>query len=153
MSLTEVRIEPGAAIPLAVIRRQVTRGELSRAVVDGCGAVWQFLRTHNLRGGRNVALYLDGSIRLEVGVEFDGALPPSGEVVASTTPAGEVVSVTHFGSYGGLGAAHAAITQWCREHGRTLAGPSWELYGHWDAAWNDDPSKIRTDVCYLVIPG
>ena len=38
------------------------------------------------------------------------------------------------------------------QHGRhrTAAGPNWEVYGHWLAAWNDDPSQIRTDVFYLL---
>ncbi|MDB5328046.1 MAG: Bacterial transcription activator, effector binding domain, partial [Phycisphaerales bacterium] len=35
-------------------------------------------------------------------------------------------------------------------HGHAMAGPNWELYGHWDQSWNDDPSKIRTDVYYLL---
>ena len=31
-----------------------------------------------------------------------------------------------------------------------LAGPNWEIYGHWVDEWNRDPSKIRTDVFYLI---
>jgi hypothetical protein len=32
-----------------------------------------------------------------------------------------------------------------------LAGPNWEVYGHWKDEWNSDPSKICTDVFYLVV--
>jgi hypothetical protein len=32
-----------------------------------------------------------------------------------------------------------------------LAGPNWEVYGHWQDEWNSDPSKIRTDVFYLLV--
>jgi hypothetical protein len=32
----------------------------------------------------------------------------------------------------------------------TLAGPQWEIYGHWLPEWNKDPSQIRTDVYYLL---
>jgi hypothetical protein len=31
-----------------------------------------------------------------------------------------------------------------------LAGPNWEIYGHWQNEWNKDPSQIRTDVYYLL---
>jgi effector-binding domain-containing protein len=71
-------------------------------------------------------------------------------VVGSVTPAGEVATVAHFGPYGGLGDAHRAIRDWCAANHRTLAGPNWEVYGHWVPEWNDDPSKIRTDVYYLL---
>jgi effector-binding domain-containing protein len=61
-----------------------------------------------------------------------------------------VASATHFGPYGGLGAAHEAIRQWSVTNSRALAGPNWEIYGHWQPEWNDDPSRIRTDVYYLL---
>ena len=34
--------------------------------------------------------------------------------------------------------------------GRALAGPNWEIYGHWQEDWNEDPAKIRTEVFYLL---
>jgi effector-binding domain-containing protein len=95
-------------------------------------------------------VYWDGSIRLEVGVELQGLFVDDGEVVRSATPAGTVASITHYGPYDGLGAAHDAIQHWCTVNGRELAGPSWEVYGHWEREWNDDPSRIRTDVHYLL---
>jgi hypothetical protein len=33
-----------------------------------------------------------------------------------------------------------------------LAGPNWEIYGHWIDEWNSDPTKICTDVFYLIGP-
>jgi len=71
-------------------------------------------------------------------------------VVRSGTPAGTVASVVHMGPYGGLGAAHEAIRRWSAETNQRLAGPKWEIYGHWQQAWDADPSQIRTDVCYLI---
>jgi effector-binding domain-containing protein len=96
--------------------------------------------------------YLDGSIRIEVGVELLGPFVEDGNVVRSATPAGSIASTTHFDPYGGLGAAHDAVRQWewCTANNRRLAGPNWEIYGHWLPEWNADPSQIRTDVCYLL---
>ena len=59
----------------------------------------------------------------------------------------------HFGPYNRLGEAHQAIRDWCANHGYSLAGPNWEIYGHWLDAWNADPGQIRTDVFYLLSPG
>jgi hypothetical protein len=100
--------------------------------------------------GRHIGIYWDDTIRLEVGVELQGAFTEQDGVVRSETPAGLLVSTTHFGPYVGLGAAHDAIRHWCETNQHRLAGPSWEIYGHWLPGWNDDPSKIRTDVFHLL---
>ena len=51
------------------------------------------------------------------------------------------------------GEAHAAsrvrrIAAWCRANDRLRAGPSWEVYGHWNA----DPAQLRTEIYYLLKP-
>jgi effector-binding domain-containing protein len=149
----DVRLEQLAARPLAVVRRRASSAELSKVVPDACGTVWAALRAQQISGaGRHVAVYLDGQINLEVGVELDAPFARAGEVVASATPAGAVATTVHLGPYGRLGEAHRAICDWCAGHGHALAGPNWEIYGHWVDAWNTDPSKIRTDVFYLLQP-
>jgi effector-binding domain-containing protein len=134
------------------MRRRVKAVELPRVVPEGCGIVWNVVRAQKARGGRHVAVYLDGSIRLEVGVELDGPFTEQGDVVRSATPGGVVATVTHFGPYGTLGEAHAAIRDWCLANHKRLTGPSWEIYGHWRDEWRVDPSRIRTDVYYQVEP-
>jgi effector-binding domain-containing protein len=145
-----VELQRLGSVPVAVIRRQARPSDLARIVPECCGLVWEAVRAQKVKAGRHVAIYWDGSIRLEVGVELHGSFIDSGDVVCSATPAGSVASATHFGPYGGLGAAHDAVRTWCREHNHQLAGPSWEIYGHWQPEWNDDPSRIRTDVFYLL---
>jgi hypothetical protein len=54
--------------PLAVIRRQASASELARVVPECCGLVWAAVRAQQVQAGRHVAIYWDGSIRLEVGV-------------------------------------------------------------------------------------
>jgi effector-binding domain-containing protein len=150
MTNYHVQIQPIDSIPLAVIRRQASAAELSRVVPECCGLVWNALRAQQARGGRHVAIYWDGAIRLEVGVEVEGAFVEQGEIVRSATPGGAVAWATHLGPYGRLGAAHDAVRQWCRASHHRLAGPNWEIYGHWQAAWDADPSQIRTDVFYQI---
>jgi effector-binding domain-containing protein len=148
----DVRLEHVTdARPTAVVRRRATVQELSRVVPEACGLVWGVLRSQGVVGaGRHVALYLDGEMNVEVGVELETPFAGFGEVVGSALPAGAVATAVHFGPYGGLGAAHRAIRDWCAANGHALAGPSWEVYGHWVDEWNADPSRIRTDVFYLL---
>ena len=145
-----VRVERLDSIPLAVIRRQARPSDLARLVPECCGLVWNAVRAQQTKAGRHVAIYWDGSIRLEVGVELLGPFTDQGEVVRSATPVGDVASIAHFGPYVGLGAAHDAVRTWCVANNRPLAGPNWEIYGHWQDDWNSDATRIRTDVCYLL---
>ena len=139
-----VRVEP---CPIAVVSRSAKLGELSRVVPEACGTVWNFLRAAGVKGaGRHVAVYLDGVVNLEVGVELAGSFESNGSVFASTTPGGWVATMAHLGPYDRLGEAHKAIHARCAHNGRKLAGPSWEIYGH----WTDDPAELRTDVFYLL---
>ena len=147
----DVRLENIVGRPTAVVRRRASRQQLSRVVPEACGLVWGVVRAQQIKGaGRHVALYLDCQVNLEVGVELEAPFPGHGEVVASALPSGTVATAVHFGPYGGLHAAHQAVRDWCANHGHILAGPNWEIYGHWEDAWNTDPSKIRTDVFYLL---
>jgi effector-binding domain-containing protein len=147
----DVRLEQLSSRPLAVVRRRASVQELARVVPDACGVVWNVIRAQQVPGaGRHVALYWDDKINLEVGVELDAPFAGHGEVVGSATPAGAVATAAHFGPYDRLGEAHQAVRRWCADHGYTLAGPGWEIYGHWQDEWNNDPDKIRTDVFYLV---
>jgi effector-binding domain-containing protein len=147
-----VRLEQLGSRPLAVVRRRARLQKLSKVVPDACGTVWGIVRAQRIPGaGRHVAVYLDGQINLEVGVELDAPFAGHGEVVGSATPAGLVATTTHYGPYGQLHGAHGAIHSWCQNNGYTLAGPNWEIYGHWKDEWNSDPTKICTDVFYLLV--
>ena len=146
-----IRLEQLGGRPLAVVRRRAALPELAKVVPEACGVVWGFVRAGTIAGaGRNVALYRDDRINLEVGVEVDTPFLGHGEVIGSTTPAGVVATTAHFGPYGRLHEAHRAVCDWCIDRGHTLAGPNWEIYGHWTDEWNTNPDKIRTDVFYLL---
>ncbi len=139
------------ATPTAVVRGRVEPKDLSKFVPAACGEVWSFIRSAGLpRPGRHVALYLDVGGTVEVGAEVSEPFIGNDRIHCSQLPVGRVVTATHFGPYPRLSEAHAAIRQWCAAHGHRLAGISWEVYGHWEESWNADPSKIRTDVFYLL---
>jgi effector-binding domain-containing protein len=143
----QIRVEQVGPLTTAVVRRRARLGEPSTVVPQACGEVWEFIRASRLpHPGRNLALYLDGEVNLECGVEIAQPFVGNDRVVCSSTPAGMVATTVHMGPYERLHEAHAAIREWCTTHGHSVAVPNWEVYGH----WNDDPSKLRTDVFYLL---
>jgi effector-binding domain-containing protein len=137
--------------PIAVVRRQATLAELKTVVPEACGTSWNLLKKVGLKGGRNIAVYLDcniqGGINIEVGQEVDAPFASTDELFCSATPAGEIITTAHVGTYSQLADAHQALRQWAADHQRSLAGPNWELYGH----WTDDVTQLRTDVFYLLV--
>jgi effector-binding domain-containing protein len=155
--MNNIRIDEQPSRPLAVVRRRATLPELSQVVPAACGVVWDAVRAHQIPGaGRHVAVYLDCEFNLEIGVELESPLATSIPLKdddllrPSSTPAGRVAATTHFGPYHQLSQIHDAIQRWCSAYGHALAGPCWEIYGHWKNDWNTDPSKIETDVFYLL---
>ncbi len=150
MTAPAVELRDLPSVPVAVIRRVVPATALARVVPECCGLVWNALRAQQVEPGRHVAIYWNGDIRLEVGVELAQPFVEQGELVRSATPAGLTAFATHVGPYDQLGRTHAAIRRWCAARGHRLTGPNWEIYGHWRPEWNEDPSKIRTGVFYQV---
>ena len=139
-----------AATPTAVVRGRVEPKELPKFVPAACGEVWSFIRSAGLpRPGRHLALYLAAGA-VEVGAEVAEPFIGNDRVHCSQLPAGRVVTTAHFGPYPRLSEAHTALRQWCAEQGHRLTGISWEIYGHWDASWDANPARIRTDVFYLL---
>jgi effector-binding domain-containing protein len=146
----QVHVQQVQSQTTAVVRCRAKLDELATVVPQACGEVWAFIRSSGLpHPGRNLALYLDGEINLECGVEVAQPFAGDGRVVCSRTPAGLVVTAAHWGPYNRLHEAHAAICRWCADNGHAKAAPNWEVYGHWD----DDPAKLRTDVYYLLQAG
>ena len=146
-----IQIQQFPGRPLAVVRRRAARQQLSQVIPEACGTVWNAIRAQKVPGaGRNVAVYLDNEMNLEIGVELESPLAAAGDLISSSLPAGVVATTTHLGPYSRLGEAHQSVIQWCNSHGHELLRPCWEAYGHWVDEWNQDPSKIRTDVFYLL---
>jgi effector-binding domain-containing protein len=143
-AVSEAAVEPR---PTAVVPATTTWQEFPRLWKELLDEVWACLRAGGVqRGCRNVMLYLDDAPHVEVGVVLTRACPLVGRVVASSLPGGRVATAVHRGSYEGLGSAHQAVREWCRDRGVELAGPRWEVYG----PHREDPAEIWTEVYYLL---
>jgi effector-binding domain-containing protein len=144
VALVRVAPQPTLAVPA-----QVEQGELARAIPKLLDDVYRLIHERQIEhGGLNVVLYR-GCSDIEAGVLVSEPMRGEGRVVASLLPGGTIATTRYAGSYEGLGVAHEAIRRWIDEQGLALAGPSWEIYGHWD----DDPEKRYTQVSYLLRDG
>jgi effector-binding domain-containing protein len=95
---------------------------------------------------QNVMLYKDDRPDVEVGVLAAARFEPAGRVVPSALPGGEVATAVHRGDYARLGATHDAVRELAVARGRELAGPRWEIYGH----WREDPGGLETEIFWLL---
>jgi effector-binding domain-containing protein len=133
---------------IAAVRDIATSATLSAKITSS--PVWDFLRRHGIRsGGHNIVVYrATGRPEFEVEIGADVLAPFEGSegVVCSATPAGLAAMVRHIGPYSKLSHAYSAALAWCSQNGYRTTGVSWEIYGH----WNDDPSKLETDIFHLV---
>jgi len=149
----QVVIKAVSAQTLAAVRRRVLKREIGRTWKPALDLVWEFVRRQDglWVGGHNCFLYHhaahpDGAIDIDFGVQVLRPFRDEGEVGCTQTPAGEIAMTTHVGSYDKLCAAYDAIHSWRAATGRAFGPCSWEIYGD----WNDDPSKLETQVVYLL---
>ena len=99
--------------------------------------------------GQNIFIYRgcdNGVLTCDFCVGAKGPFEAVGNVTPLQTPSGLAATTTHWGDYGGIRDANAAIQEWARLAGKKIASPSWEVYGHFDP----DPAKCRTDIYYLL---
>jgi effector-binding domain-containing protein len=135
---------------LAVARGTAYRADLVKTMLGLMSTSWEYIRASGIKAGHNVAVYSGPEpLKIEAGAEVFEPFEGDGKVVCSATPGGWAATATHIGPYHLMSGAYSAIHQWSRENGRTLIGPSWEVYGH----WTEDESKLRTDIYYLLKPG
>ena len=129
-----------AAQPIAVVRGRAARASLPKTIR---GLFDAFYSNFTGKAGLNIVYYPGSCDNGEMDIECGVQVESGGN---SQTPAGIVATTAYFGPYDRMGPAHDAIHQWGRTNGHVLAGPSWEVYGH----WSDDPSQLRTDIFYLM---
>lgn len=147
MAFYPVTVATRTAQPTAVVAAETTWAEYPSLWPKLLDAVYAFVRAGGVsQDGHNVMLYRDDVPNVEVGVQVSGPFEPTGRVIPSVLPAGEVASTVHRGAYDGLDEAHVALRAWCGSHGHKLTGVRWEIYGD----WREDPAELETEVCYLL---
>ncbi len=144
---------------LAAVREHTTSRNLATKIRELLteNAVYTFLKNAGIQEhSHNVFVYWnedsqsalpgDQGIVLEVAVQVFAPFVGNDRVICSSTPAGRVATLLHRGPYEQLGITHRAILDWCQANQHSITGLRWEVYGR----WNDDPSKLETQVYYLL---
>lgn len=146
----EIRELAVAARPVAGVHARVPRGRVAHEFGRHLDLVYAAARAGAVHlDGQNIFIYRGAAgdqLLIDFCVGVTAPFAPVGKVVPLETPRGIAAMTTHQGDYGRLGEANAAILAWCHAHDRQLAGPSWEVYGHWNA----DPAQLSTEVYYLL---
>jgi effector-binding domain-containing protein len=139
--------------PTAVVAQTTTWAEFPSLWRELLDEVYGFVRARpELATGeegerwQNVMLYRDQRPAVEVGVLTSKSFEPHGRVVSSCLPGGEVATAVHRGDYATLGVTHDAVREVAAARGRELAGPCWEIYGH----WREDPRELETEIFWLL---
>ncbi len=147
--VVESMVEPRL---VAGVRATVARGQVGREFGGYLDHVYAAARSGAVElDGQNIFIYrdcIDDLLTVDFCVGATAPFAAVGAVLPLHTPSGPVATTTHVGSYAGLGAANAAIAEWCHANDRRRAGPSWEVYGH----WHEDAARLRTEVYYLLLP-
>jgi hypothetical protein len=140
------------ARPVAGVHVQIPRGRVAEEFGRHLDKVYAAARAGAVQlDGQNIFIYraaVEDQLIVEFCVGVTAPFAAVGAVVPLETPHGVAAMTTHIGDYARLGEANAAILAWCRAKDRLLAGPSWEVYGHWHA----DPAQLRTEIYYLLQP-
>lgn len=119
------------AIPTAVVRSKEKLDELTTFYDRAYNAVHTALREQGVEPGEPFGLYLvmhEDSAELEAGVTVDRVIEDSGEVIASSLPAGRFARDSHVGPYDELPQAWQGLAAWIAEQGHTPGHKVFEVY-------------------------
>lgn len=146
----EVRVVQLTPSTIACARKRIRWSEIASNVRPLFDAVYAFLRTAPVKpDGHNVCIYhalSETEVEMETGVQVSAEFASGADIHCSATPGGRAATTSHIGPYDQLHRAYKALIDWCDAHDEKRSSHSWELYGD----WTDDPTKLRTDVFWLL---
>jgi len=139
--------------PAAVVRGHVKLGDIAEFLGAAFQEVAKVLGQQGLSpAGPPFGRYTpsDGGFEVETGFPVGERVMATGRVTPDELPGGLVAFTVHTGAYDGVGAAHAAATDWIADNGYVVSGQAWERY-------LDDPEVPlpRTEVfvpCKPMVP-
>jgi len=154
----EVRITQSPRQDLAVVRTQTTFSEIPTVMGPSFEKVAAYLGPLGLLGpGPAVGRYTDmdmttGSVTVHVGFVVARPVSGDGTVVPDETPAGEVATTTHMGSYEKVSEAYDAVAAAVAMRGRQLDETTmWEEY--WSPPGTPDDETKTVVFCPLKPAG
>jgi AraC family transcriptional regulator len=148
--ITQQHIEPSTFLYKAA---RCSHADIAKTLAGLLGGVFQHAMKHGLElRSPPTTLYQEwgpGMVTIHAGmmVAAAGELPDGLHV--ATLPACDAAVTIHTGPYDGLGDAHAAVEQFCAEHGLDKAGPAREVYLT-DPGEVPDPRQWKTQLVWPI---
>jgi len=139
--------------PYVGIRRKVPVTELQPYFMEVLPKVHGWLKSQGIEPAsmpmaRWHAMDMDAGIAdVQAGCFVSEAIEGEGEITGDTTPAGEALTLTHVGSYDGMGKSWMSVYGKAKELGLT-PGAGWEVYV--DDPATVDPAVLRTEITLPV---
>ncbi len=138
------------ARPALTIRTQVSPVALAQIIGESAWTIFQYAREKGYipAGPLFVAYHgFDGQMQeVEIGFPCGPGTEGRGTIQISEIPGGKSASYHHVGSYEKLPEVRAALAQWLRANGYTVAGATYESY------LNDPqttaPENLETEIMY-----
>lgn len=151
MKIETVERDPVEAVVVEVMAPYAEIGDKMGATFESVGSA--LTASGADPAGPPVAVFLafedESAWRVAVGFPVAPPLPELMGLEHMSLPGGVCVVGTHEGSYDGLGAAWAAVTEYVKEGGLQAAAPPWESYVAAPPAV-EDPSKWVTEIIWPV---
>jgi hypothetical protein len=155
MSLSPVTIRPVEPMPLASVRRRVTRESVARTSMSV--PIWSLSLKRRLKGlDEMVIVYHDNHLVMlldhpdgcdvDIGVRLAEPFEDDAILKCVMTPVGIAAHARLCGPYEMLPVIHTDIRAWCIEQEKPITGVCWEHY----AVWHEDSERLVTDVYYLL---
>jgi effector-binding domain-containing protein len=149
----DVEIRDLAPQRVVTIREQATADGLGAAFRELYPVIWAYLEKQGVRpSGPSFGLfhtYSEDEVDFEAGFPVDGPVEGEGRIESKELPGGTAAVARHEGPYATIGQVHEALDRFAHQRGAGHVGPPREVYlvGPGD---EDDPSKWRTEVIYLM---
>jgi hypothetical protein len=101
---------------------------------------------HIPNNGLNVWAYWQGNMMM-AGVGYTGSLPAGTDLEQRSFELPRYVCVKHVGPYNQIPETFTKAQEYFKTEGIAVGVPYLELYGH----WNEDPSKLETDMLWTLV--
>lgn len=155
MSASPVTLQFVEPMPLASVRRCVTRASVARVAMSI--PIWSLSLKRRLKGlDELVIVYHDShavmlldqpdGCQVDIGVRLAEPFEHDAILKCVMTPAGVAAHARHCGPYEMLPVIHTDIRAWSIDQNRPITGLCWEHY----AVWHEDADRLVTDVYYLL---
>jgi effector-binding domain-containing protein len=139
--------------PVLLIRTETTPAKIRPTYREALAEFKDYLEAEGIEPAgppfARFPIYMPERVEMEVGVPIGAKLEGRERIEAAELPGGATATTVHVGSYAGLGAAHAALTEWLESKGMR-AGTPWEVYLAGPPEI-DDSSRWLTRIVYPIL--